>query len=341
MTFASPEMLFLLLLVPVAWFFLTRLEARRKNTAQAYADSHLLGSTIKTAPRAHSNTPRVLQLLALALLLFTSSRPSATLSLPQNKAAVMIALDTSRSMLATDIEPNRLEVAKNAIKDFLKLAPADTRIGLVTFSESAAAVVPATTDRAQLLERLGKVKTSNTTSLADPIVAGVKALPGRAAAVVPRGLPGAPRDNQPNPNLSPNAKPIDLEKLPPGAMLILSDGVGNVGADVRLAAQFAKTHKVKLYTVAVGKQGGAVSKIDGQDYFIPFNAETLKQIAQLGEGQAVSTDKAELEKIYKELGTAIRFEPTKLEVSAVASGLAMLFLLLSAGMNLLWHRRVV
>jgi Ca-activated chloride channel homolog len=339
MNFASPELLLLLLLVPMAWFLLTRLEARRKNTAQAYADSHLLGSTIKIAPRAHSNAPRVLQLLALALLLLTASRPSATLSLPQNKAAVMIALDTSRSMLATDIEPNRLEVAKTAIKEFLKLAPADTRIGLVTFSESAAAVVPVTTDRAQLLERLEKVKTSNTTSLADPIVAGVKALPGRAAAVVPRGLPGAPRDNQPN--LSPNAKPIDLEKLPPGAMLILSDGVGNVGADVRLAAQFAKTHKVKLYTVAIGKQGGAVSKIDGQDYFIPFNADTLKQIAQLGEGQAVTPDKAELTKIYKELGTAIRYEATKLEVSAVSSGLAMLFLLVAASMNLLWHRRVV
>ncbi|MFN3266903.1 MAG: VWA domain-containing protein [Deinococcales bacterium] len=341
MSFASPEMLLLLLLVPLAWFGLFWLEARRKNTAQAYADAHLLGSTIKTAPRVHSNAPRVLQLLALALLLFTASRPSATLSLPQNKAAVMIALDTSRSMLATDVEPSRLELAKTIIKDFIQLAPSDTLIGLVTFSESAAAVVPATTDRAQLLERLEKVKTSNTTSLADPIVAGVKSLPGRVNAIIPRGLPGAATDNQVSPNLSPQAKPIDIEKLPPGAMLILSDGVGNVGADVRLAAQFAKTYKVKLYTVAVGKQGGAVSRIDGQDFFIPFNAETLKQIAQLGEGQAVGTEKADAEKVFKELGTAIRFEPTKLEVSAPASGMAMFFLLLAATMNLLWHRRLV
>ncbi len=337
MTFASPEMLFLLLLVPLAWFGLTRLESRRKNTALAYADANLLSSTIKTAPKAHSSIPRVLQLLALTFLLFTSSRPTATLSLPQNKAAVMIALDTSRSMLAPDVEPTRLEAAKGVIKDFLKLAPPDTRIGLVTFSESAAAVVPVTTDRTQLLERLGKVKTSNTTSLADPIVAGVRSLPGRAAAIIPQGLPGALRPNQPNPN----AKPINIAALPPGAIFLLSDGVGNVGADVRLATQFAKTYKVKVYTVAIGKQGGAVARIDGQDYFIPFNADTLKQIAQLGEGQAVTNDKAELQKVFKELGTAIRFEPTKLELSGILSGLALLFLLFAAGQNLLWHRRLV
>ncbi len=338
MTFASPEMLFLLLLVPLAWWGLTRLEARRKNTALAYADANLLGSTIKTAPKAHSNIPRVLQLVALGFLLFTSSRPSATLSLPQNKAAIMIALDTSRSMLAPDVEPNRLEVAKGVIKEFVKLAPQDTRIGLVTFSESAAAVVPVTTDRPQLLERLEKVKTSNTTSLADPIVAGVRALPGRATAPIPQGLPGALRPGQPNPN--PNAKPIDPNTLPPGAILLLSDGVGNAGADVRLAVQFAKTYKVKVYTVAIGKQGGAVAKIDGQDYFIPFNADTLKQIAQLGEGQAVNNEKADLEKVFKELGTAIRWEATKLELSAILAGLALLALLVAASMNLVWHRRL-
>jgi Ca-activated chloride channel homolog len=338
MTFASPEMLFLLLLVPLAWFGLARLASRRKNTALAYADANLLGSTIKNAPKAHSSIPRVLQLLALAFLLFTSSRPSATLSLPQNKAAVMIALDTSRSMLAPDVEPTRLEAAKGVIKDFLKLAPQDTRIGLVTFSESAAAVVPVTTDRTQLLERLAKVKVSNTTSLADPIVAGVRSLPGRGNAEIPRGLPGARREGQPN--LNPNAKPVDIASLPPGAIFLLSDGVGNAGADVRLATQFAKTYKVKVYTVAIGKQGGAVAKIDGQDYFIPFNADTLKQIAQLGEGKAVTADKAELEKVFKELGTAIRWEATKLELSAVLSGVALLFLLIAAGQNLLWHRRL-
>ncbi len=336
MSFAAPEFLLLLLLVPLAWWGLTRLESRRKNTALAYADANLLGKTIRYAPKAHANIPRVLQLLALAFLFFTASRPSATLSLPQNKAAVMIAMDTSRSMLATDVEPNRLEVAKGVVKDFVKLAPQDTRIGLVTFSESAAAVVPVTTDRAQLLERLGKVKVSNTTSLADPIVAGVKSLPGRASAEVPKGLPGALRDGQKNPT----AKPIDIDTLPPGAILLLSDGVGNAGADVRLAAQFAKKYKVKIYTVAIGKQGGAVSKIDGQDYFIPFNAESLKQLAQLGDGVAVTPDKAELTKIFQELGTAIRFEATKLELSAILSGIALLLLMIAAVQNLLWHRRL-
>jgi Ca-activated chloride channel homolog len=188
MTFGAPWYLLLLLLVPLAAWSFSRLEVSRRKTALEYADANLLPEVLNPGNRRHSSWPRALQLVAVAALLFTAARPVATLALPQNKAAVVIALDTSRSMLATDVDPNRLEVAKSVIKKFLERAPADTRIGLVTFSESAASVVPVTTDRAQLLERLEKLNLGNGTSLADPIVASVKALPGRKDAKVPDEL---------------------------------------------------------------------------------------------------------------------------------------------------------
>jgi Ca-activated chloride channel homolog len=338
MNFAAPEYLLLLLLVPAAAYWFSRLETRRRNTALEYADAELQSTALTTAPRQHSIWPRALQLIALTALLFTAAKPSGTLNLPQNKAAVMIALDTSRSMLAPDADPTRLELAKRVAKDFATLAPRDTKIGLVTFSESAAAIVPVTTDREQLLERLAKVKVGNTTSLADPIVTSVKALPERKDVEIPPELTGL--RGQP-PTLNPNAKPVDPAKLPPGAILMISDGVGNSNRDPQLAARFAKEYKVKIYTVAVGKEGGSVAKIDGRDYFIPYNAQSLKELAQLGEGQFVTPEKEGLEKIFKELGTTIRWEPTKLELSAPLAGLAMLLLLGSSALNLRWHRRLV
>jgi Ca-activated chloride channel family protein len=329
----------LLLLVPLAALALRAIQNSRRKTALEYADAPLLGGVLREGNRAHSSWPRTLQLTALGALLLSASLPVATLTLPQNKAAVVIALDVSRSMLATDVDPSRLEVAKSVIKKFVELAPADTRIGLVTFSESAASVIPVTTDRQQLLEKLAAVKVASSTSLADPLVAGVKSLPGRKDAVIPDELRVRGGNTPANPTTP--AQPIDVNALPPGAILMLSDGVSNNRrSDPQVAAKFAKDHKVKIYTVAVGREGGAVQRIDGQDYFIPFDAKSLQQIAQDADGKAMLPTDANLETVFKELGTAIRFEPTKLELGGILSGLAVALLLMSGAMSLAWNRRL-
>jgi Ca-activated chloride channel family protein len=336
-TFGAPWYLLLLLLVPLALWALRAIEAGRRKTALEYADAPLLGGVLREGNRAHSSWPRALQLAALAALLFSASLPVATLTLPQNKAAIVVALDVSRSMLATDVDPSRLEVAKSVIKKFVELAPADTRIGLVTFSESAASVIPVTTDRQQLLEKLAAVKVASSTSLADPLVAGVKSLPGRKDAVIPDEL----RMRAAPPAGATPPTPIDVNALPPGAILLLSDGVSNNRRnDPVVAAKFAKDHKVKIYTVAIGKEGGAVQRIDGQDYFIPFDAKSLQQIAQDADGKAMLPTDANLETVFRELGTAIRFEPTKLPLGGVLSGLAVGLLLVSGAMSLVWNRRL-
>lgn len=339
MNFAAPWYLLLLLLVPIAIWALRSLEGQRRKTALEYADAPLLSGVLRPGNRAHSSWPRNLQLIALAALLFTGSKPAATLSLPQNKAAIVIALDASRSMIATDVEPTRLEVAKSVIKKFVELAPSDTRIGLVTFSESAASVISVTTDRAQLLEKLAAVKVSSSTSLADPLVAGVKSLPGRKDAVIPDEL--RLRAAPPAGTTAPAKPPIDMNALPPGAILLLSDGVSNNSrSDPKIAAKFAKDHRVKIYTVAIGKEGGAVTNIDGQNYFIPFDPKSLEQIAQLADGKAVLPTDTNLEAVFKELGTAIRWEPTKLELGGLLSGLAVALLVVAGAMSVQWNRRL-
>ncbi len=347
MSFTWPIMLLLMLLLPLAIWFVRRSAKGRVNTATAYADAHLLPNVLTSGKQSHSRLPLNLQLIALALLLFSASRPIGTPPLPVNKAAVMIALDTSRSMMATDVNPSRLEVSKEIVKEFIKLAPSSTMIGLTTFSDSAAVVVPATTDRAGLLEKLDGIKSAENTSLADAVVASVRSLPGRHTIEIPSELLGLKSNsNKPQPKtIDPSTgqpiKPVDPKTLPPGAILLLSDGTSNVSADPQLAAKFAKQYKVKLYTIAVGKEGGAVMKIDGKDYFVPFTPDTLQKMALETEGKFVfPPEKAALEKIYKELGTVTVWEATKLELGALLSGLAVIFMMTGAGLSLHWQRRI-
>ena len=338
MTFLWPAMLWLMILVPITVFVLRLAMQRRSRTASSFADAPLLDTVLTQAPVAHERWPLGLQLLALSCLLFAASRPIAAPTLPANKAAVIIAIDTSKSMQADDIKPTRLEAAKRIAKEFIKLAPSTTQIGLVSFSDRASSLIPPTTDRDGLLEALGRIKLAQNTSVSSAITGSVRALPGRKGAPIPRELlpPEAPT---PKPN--PNAPKIDISSLPPGAILLLSDGVSNVQPDPRLAAKFAETYKVKLYTVAVGREGGTVARINGQNFLIPFDAKSLEALAQLTGGKHVFPPTVEsMGAIYKELGTVIRWEVTKLEIGGLLSGLAALLLVIAGALSLRWQRRV-
>lgn len=350
MTFTWPALLWGMVLLPITVWVLVRAERRRERTAQAFADVHLLSVVVRRPTPAQARCPLMLYLLALSLLLLASARPVAAPPLPTNKAAVVIALDASKSMLAGDLNPNRLEAARAIAKEFVRLAPATTKIGLITFSDSASVVVAPTTDRAVLQEALDNVKPVQNTSLPSAIVTGVRLLPGRKEVQPPKELqPQNPQNPQPqNPLVQPDTPPIPRE-FPPGSLLVISDGATNVNSNPRLpnqtaleaAAKFAQDNGVKIYAFAVGKEGGAVVRIEGQDYFVPFQPRSLQQLAERTGGKYVypPTEEA-LRAVYRELGTVIRWEATKLEVSSLLSGLAVILMLVGAGLNLRLYRRV-
>ncbi len=342
MTFSAPLALLLLLLVPAMIVLFNFFETKRKRSARGFAEEHLLKSVLKQEQPAHKNWPLALQLAALTCFFVAGSGPIASLWLPTNKAAVIIALDASKSMLADDIKPSRLEAARVLIKKFSELAPASTKIGLVSFSESASVLQPPTTDRQAFLEALARVKPANATSVAQAVAQAVRALPGREKAILPEGL--SLRNSKPK-NL--DAKPLvkTAAALPPGAILVLSDGVSNSGGDPKnqtmLAAKFATEQKVKLYAVGVGKEGGAVTTINGQNYFVPFDGASLQQLAQLGGGKYVAKpDLASLKNIFKELGVAIQPEKQTLPLAGPLSGMAAMLMLTGAALSLRWQRRI-
>ncbi|MEF2277827.1 VWA domain-containing protein [Deinococcus sp. YIM 134068] len=333
MTFGFPALLWLLLLLPLAVWALVASGRRREKRAQTYADPHLLGSVLRAGNPRRAWLPLGLQLGALGLLLFGAAQPVAKPSLPVNKASVIIALDASRSMLADDVKPTRLEAAREVARQFLDLAPASTRIGFLTFSDNASVLVRPTTDRQAVLDALNRVKPAQATSFAGAMVSGVRALPGREKAVPPRELLELPPQ--------PNATPIDPQTLPPGAILLLSDGISNRGANPLIAARFASDHKVKLYAVALGTEGGAVSRVEGQLVFVPFDTREMSRLAQLTDGEFLfPPDPEKLRGLYRDLGTAIRWEPSELGLGGPLAGLAALLLVLGGGLALAWQRRV-
>ncbi|EYB69476.1 Mg-chelatase subunit ChlD [Deinococcus phoenicis] len=333
MTFGFPGLLWLLLLLPLTAWGLQAAARRREQRARAYADAHLRGTVLHGGRRHRTRWPLALQLGALTLLLFGAAQPVATLRLPVNQAAVMIALDASRSMLADDVPPSRLEAAREVARQFLRVAPASTRIGFLTFSDSASVLVRPTTDRQEVLDALDRVRPAQATSFASALVSGVRALPGREQAVPPRELLETPP--------GPGTALIDPRPLPPGAILLLSDGISNRGASPLIAARFASDHAVKLYAVALGREGGAVSRVGGQLVFVPFDTRELSRLADLTGGQFLSPpDPGALRRLYRDLGTALRWEPDELALGGPLAGLAALLLVLGGGLALTWQRRV-
>ncbi|MBB5233660.1 VWA domain-containing protein [Deinococcus budaensis] len=337
MTFGFPALLWLLALLPLTGWLLWSAARRRGRRAQAYADPHLLGAVLPAGGGRRRRLPLALQLGALALLLFGAAQPVAQPRLPVNQASVMIALDASRSMLADDVLPTRLEAARTVAREFLALAPTSTRIGFLTFSDNASVLVPPTTDRQEVLAALERVRPAQATSFAGALVSGVRALPERAGAAPPPELldgppPAAPQANTPRP---------DPATLPPGAILLLSDGISNRGANPAVAARFASDHAVKLYAVALGREGGAVTRVGGELVFVPFDTRELTRLTALTGGQFLYPPDAErLRGLYRELGTAIRWQPSDLGLGAPLAGLAALLLVLGGGLALAWHRRV-
>jgi len=352
MTFQAPWMLWLLLLVPAAGALSWLFEARRAGRPNAYADAELLGAVVRRAPPARSRWVWGLQLAALALLLLAAARPQASPPLPTNEAATVIALDASRSMLADDVAPSRLEAARTLAETFVRNAPRSARIGLISFSDVASLLVPPTTDHAEVLAALQKVEAGQNTSLTGAVVAGVRMLPGRKGVALPAELapraPGAPTP-PPTPSPAPANPPDRAARTAPGAILLLSDGAGNVSSNpalpedlaLTLAARFASDHGVTIDALPFGRAGGAVTRLNGQDYFVPYTPQNLERLTELSQGSLVSpSDTRAVRQLAHKLGTVIRWVPRKLEVSAPLAAVAVLLMLGAGALSLSVHRRL-
>jgi len=360
MEFTWPVMLWALALLPasVIWYVLGVRRIRR-TTAQRFAEAPLFAQIAVRLPAVRRHISMGLYFAALGLLLGAAARPVMAVPLPVNRATVILAIDTSGSMAAPDLQPTRLDAARQAALGFLDAFPPGPRVGLVTFSTYATLMVPPTDDRGAIRDALATIKTQEATAIGDGIAVSLRAIPGRASSVPgsPAQTPGpgqpplgqSPFGQPPlgtppaqTPPASTPGQPGQPEDMPPAAIILLTDGGQNAGtADPIRMAALAKQLRVKIYTIGLGTAGGGVFQYQGQMVLVPFDPTLLQQIAAITDGKFfISPTAGDLKRIYRELGQTIGWEKRKTEVSALFVAGAGTLMLGGGALSLLWMGRL-
>jgi Ca-activated chloride channel family protein len=354
-TFVWPQMLWGLLAVPllaaayVAW-------TRRRGAGLGT----LGGLSMSAGPGRGRwrHLPPALFLLAIALLLVSVGRPAAVVTLPAQHETVILAIDVSGSMRATDVKPNRLAATQAAAKAFVDAQPRSTRIGIVTFAGIASLVQPPTENREDIAQAIDRLQPQRGTAIGSAIVVSLATLfPGAgidlrmvgrreggadgnreqrrdAARTGPGPVPGAPQ-----------AKPF--EPVPAGSfdsavIVLLSDGQSTTGPDPVAAARLAAERGVRVYTVGIGTAKGEVLRTDGWSMRVALDESGLKTVADLTRGEYFLADSAnELKHIYKTMSSRFVMEKKEFEVGALFAAGAALLALLGAALSVAWYGRIL
>ena len=311
MTFREPLLLLGLALVPIALVAYVVAQRRRRRYAVRYTNVDVLASVAKRVGWTR-HIPALLALLALSALLVALGRPERTVAAEQRAATVVMATDTSGSMLAKDVAPDRLTAAKNAGDALADKLPRDFRLGLISFGTTVSQLVEPTTDKARVKAGVASLKFSGKTAMGDGLDLAIDA--ARTPVTDPAtGLP---------------------QRLP-AAIVLLSDGANSVGKDPITVAERARKLKIPVYTVAFGTDQGVVEVVDDNGFTqrvtVPPDPPTLRKVAQATGGRFYAApDAAQLNAVYEELGSRIGSVKKEREITAgFAAGGA--FLLLAAG----------
>jgi Ca-activated chloride channel homolog len=325
MTFQWPLVLLGLLIIPLLAVLYVLMQRRRTKYAVRFTNLDLLANVVSKTPQWRRHVPAVLLLLSTALLIVALARPRVDLSTTREQGAVVMTLDTSGSMTATDVKPNRMTAGRNAAKQFVAKIPKQVRLGLVTFDQAARLLVNPTTNRAQVTAALDALQAQGGTAMGDALSVSVRAL---QSAFGPNGLKRR------------------ANKSVPAQVVLVSDGKSTTGAtDPLNVAQEAKKLGIKINTVALGTPTGTVQVQDNlgftQTIQVPPDRDTLKQIASTTGGKFFAAPDAEkLQSIYKNLGSRVKAKPVKKEVAFIPAAAAIIVMLAAGGFSLLWFGRL-
>ncbi len=343
MTFASPELLLVLLLVPIFLALYLLVQRRRAKYVVRFTNVDLLTNLVPKAPRWRRHVPTALYLAAIAALAIALAKPSAVLNVPREEATVMLAMDVSRSMIATDVSPTRLDAAKQAAETFVKQLPAGFRVGLVAFSTDARLVVAPTTDRAQVQQALDSLQADGGTALGDAIVVSLQATADARTASTGTATP-APSAS---PSAAPSTTPSADAQPPLVATVLLSDGANSTGSTEPLdAASQAAAANMPVYTIALGTQDGTVDVQDPQTgqmrtLNVPPDTQTLAAIAETTSGRFFEAPTSQdLAQIYDSLGSKVGYTQQEQEVTQWFAAAALILVLGGAGLAALWFNRI-
>ena len=341
MTFIWPEMLWGLLAVPLLIGLYVWLLRRRKKTALRYASLSLVKEAMGKRLAWRRHLPPALLLTAVTALLVAAGRPAAVISLPSAEKTIVLAMDVSGSMRATDVLPDRFTAAKDAAKAFVAELPRSVRIAVVQFAGTAAVVQAPTLSRDDVVAAIDRFQLQRGTAIGSGIVLSLATLFPDAGIDLSqitgqRAMPPAPGDK-------PQAEftPVAPGSYGSAAIILLTDGQRTAGPDPVEAAKMAADRGVRVYTVGVGTKEGEIIGFEGWSMRVRLDEETLKNIANMTRADYFyAGTAADLKKVYQGLSTRLIVEKKETEISALFAAGGALLVVLAAGLSVWLFGRV-
>jgi Ca-activated chloride channel family protein len=297
-SFAAPLVLLSLAALPVLGAGYAWLRRRPGRYSARFPGVPVLAGAVAATPRWRRHVPAAVAALALAVLAVALARPHATVAVPVERASVVLVTDASRSMLATDVEPSRMDAARGAAEAFLDRVPDELRVGAVAFSTTPRSAVAPSHDRERVRAHLDSLEADGGTATGDGLAEALRLLQSE-----------------------------DKQQRPPAAIVLLSDGKTTTGRDPVDVARQARAAHVPIYTVALGTDEGAIPSPTGGLLPVPPDPETMVEIADASRGESFGVDDADqLDAVYERLGSRLATRPEQREITAgfAAGGLALL-----------------
>jgi Ca-activated chloride channel homolog len=310
-SFASPLFLAALGLVPLVLGAQLLARRRTRRYAVRFPGVATLAPLLPAVPSWRRQAPLALFLASLVAFALALARPRATVAVPREQASIVLVTDVSRSMLADDVEPSRLEAARAAAQRFLEEVPEEAKVGAVAFSTDPHTVEPPTDDRREITGLLDALSADGGTAAGDGLEAAL-------------GLLGAPG-----------------RRRPPSAIVLLSDGETTTGRDPVDVAREARRRKIPIHTFALGTSDGVIRTPDGSTLPVPPDPETMRRIADISGGRSFEVeDGDDLAGLYRDLGSRVATEREQREITAAFAAGGALLLVGAAGLGLRANARL-
>ena len=358
MIFLWPWLLLLLLLIPLLIVVYIWILRRKRKYAVRYSSLSLIREALPKRARWRQHLPFALFLIALAGLTAAMARPVVEVEVPLSRTTIILALDISRSMCATDVSPNRLTVAQDAALAFIEEQTEGTQIGIVAFAGLAEIVVPPTHDKAVLQESVRNLTTAFGTAIGSATLKSIDAIAEINPAVAPSGI-NLRRDET-------EGEPVEAD-YQPDIIVLLTDGANSRGPFPLDAAQQAADRQVRVYTIGFGTRelsemvctrkqlggdtfsgnfGRGFGNFSGgfggnQDFrrFLLIDETTLRAVADSTGGEYFRAENADqLNEVFQDLPTQIVLQKERLEISVVFLAFGAIFALTAVGLSFMWNR---
>jgi Ca-activated chloride channel family protein len=337
MSFIWPILLLMLVCVPLLVLLYLTLQGRRRRFAARYGSLGLVHDALGAGIGLRRHIPALIFLGGITILLFSLARPQATVNVPRLEGTVMLTFDVSGSMVATDLQPTRMEAAKAAALQFVEKQPPSVSIGVVVFSDGGISVQPPTDNREETFATIDRLVPRRSTAIGNGILVALNAI------AVDAGDPPILNTSVNTTNSSEPVEPVEAPQgwYPSAVIVLLTDGENTTPPDPVMAADLAVDLGVRVYTVGIGTAAGTVIEAEGFSVHTMLNEPVLQYIAETTGGAYYNAgNEQELQRIYDDLEPRLSIKPEEIELTSIFAGLGMIVFLIGGLLSLLWFGHV-